>query len=83
MTNDCTDFTGFFWAGISFLCIIYCYFRIPEPRGRTFAELDLLFEQRVPARKFSSTEVDVFEEEVDLSTEEEYKGAMAAASKLD
>jgi hypothetical protein len=39
---------------------VYAYFRIPEPAGRTFAELDLLFERRVPARKFASTDVDVF-----------------------
>lgn len=37
---------------------------MPEPRGRTFAELDLLFERHVPARKFAKTEVDVFEESV-------------------
>jgi MFS transporter, SP family, general alpha glucoside:H+ symporter len=46
------------------LSIIYTYFRIPEPSGRTFAELDLLFERKVPARKFKSTKIDVFEEEV-------------------
>ncbi|KZV83510.1 sugar transporter [Exidia glandulosa HHB12029] len=55
--------TAFFWAGICFLCIIYTYFRIPEPAGRSFAELDLLFEHHVSARKFSSTDVDVFESE--------------------
>jgi hypothetical protein len=26
--------------------------RIPESRGRTFEELDILFERKVPARKF-------------------------------
>jgi SP family general alpha glucoside:H+ symporter-like MFS transporter len=30
--------------------------------GRSFAELDLLFEKRVSARKFASTSVDVFED---------------------
>ncbi|KAH8827109.1 MFS transporter [Flagelloscypha sp. PMI_526] len=59
-----SNFTGFFWAGLCFLCIIYTYFRIPEPRGRTFAELDLLFEKGVPARKFATTDIDVFEESV-------------------
>jgi len=51
---------GFFWAGSCFLCIIYCYFRLPEPRGRTYAELDILFENRVPARLFHKTIVDPF-----------------------
>ncbi|TVY86494.1 Maltose permease [Lachnellula willkommii] len=58
------NFAGFFWSGICFLCIIYTYFRVPEPQGRSFAELDLLFERGVSARKFASTSVDVFEEEV-------------------
>lgn len=58
---DWGNYAGFFWSGSCFLCIIYVYFRVPEPSGRTFAELDLLFENRVPARQFSSTKIDVFE----------------------
>ena len=58
------NYAGFFWGGICFLCIIYTYFRIPEPKGRTFAELDLLFERKISARKFASTKVDVFEDSV-------------------
>ncbi|KAK5467583.1 hypothetical protein LTS15_000556 [Exophiala xenobiotica] len=58
---DWQNYAGFFWAGICFLCIIYTYFRLPEPAGRTFAELDLLFERGVSARKFASTQVDVFD----------------------
>lgn len=46
------------------MCIIYTYFRVPEPSGRSFAELDLLFERGVSARKFATTEVDVFNEAV-------------------
>ncbi|KAI5288565.1 hypothetical protein KEM52_001114 [Ascosphaera acerosa] len=54
------NYTGFFWAGTCFLSIVYSYFRLPEPAGRSFAELDLLFEQDVPARKFKTTKVDAF-----------------------
>jgi SP family general alpha glucoside:H+ symporter-like MFS transporter len=36
--------------------------RLPEPRGRSFAELDMLFEKGVSARKFATTKIDVFEE---------------------
>lgn len=61
------NFAGFFWAGICFLCIIYTYFRVPEPRGRTFAELDVLFDRKVSARKFAKTEVDVFDETIDVN----------------
>ena len=55
------------WAqgGICFLCIIYTYFRVPEPTGRSFAELDLLFEKKVSARKFAKTQVNVFDENID------------------
>lgn len=67
------NYTGFFWAGICFGCIIYTYFRVPEPRGRTFAELDLLFERGVSARKFASTSVDVFDEMVEGSVINNYR----------
>lgn len=51
---------GFFWAASCVLCLVWTYFRLPEPKGRTYAELDLLFEQEVPARKFKTTVVDPF-----------------------
>ena len=39
---------------------MWVYFRLPEPKGRTYGELDILFEQRVSARKFATTNVDPF-----------------------
>jgi MFS transporter, SP family, general alpha glucoside:H+ symporter len=67
------NYTGFFWGGICFCCIIYTYYRVPEPQGRSFAELDLLFERGVSARKFATTDVDVFNEEVDSSVINNYE----------
>ncbi|KKZ63920.1 MFS transporter, SP family, general alpha glucoside:H+ symporter [[Emmonsia] crescens] len=58
------NFAGFFWGGVCFCCIVYTYFRVPEPRGRSFAELDVLFERGISARHFSETVVDVFGEDV-------------------
>ncbi|KAJ7617265.1 MFS transporter [Roridomyces roridus] len=55
------NYAGFFWGGVCFLCVVYTYFRVPEPQGRSFAELDLLFEKGISARKFASTRVDVFD----------------------
>jgi SP family general alpha glucoside:H+ symporter-like MFS transporter len=52
--------SGFFWAGTCFLCICWAFFRVPEPKGRTYGELDVLFETGVSARKFASTKVDQF-----------------------
>lgn len=51
---------GLFWAGITLLCIIWCIFRLPESKGRTYAELNVLFEHRVAAWKFQGTKVDAF-----------------------
>jgi len=48
-----------------FLCIIYTYFRVPEPTGRSFAEMDMLFEKGISARNFATTQVDVFDDHVD------------------
>ena len=51
---------GFFWAGTGMLCAIWTYFRVPEPKGRTYAEMDMLFDAKVSARKFKETSVDSF-----------------------
>jgi SP family general alpha glucoside:H+ symporter-like MFS transporter len=40
---------------------IWIFFRLPEPKGRTYGELDILFEQKTPARQFASTHVDEFD----------------------
>ncbi|TKX19000.1 sugar transporter-like protein 41 [Elsinoe australis] len=61
---DWGNYAGFFWSGSCFLCIVYVYFRVPEPVGRTFAELDILFDRKVPARRFQKTKVDAFDEVV-------------------
>lgn len=52
--------TAYFWAGSCLLSCVWIFFRLPEPKGRTYAELDMLFEQRVNARKFASTEVNPY-----------------------
>ncbi|KEF59110.1 MFS transporter, SP family, general alpha glucoside:H+ symporter [Exophiala aquamarina CBS 119918] len=49
---------GFFYAGTNLLCTIWCWFRLPETKDRTFGEIDLMFENHVPARKFKYTKVD-------------------------
>ncbi|GAA5871436.1 hypothetical protein JCM16303_000755 [Sporobolomyces ruberrimus] len=52
--------SAFFFAGACLLCIAWCFFRLPETKGRTYAELSVLFDDRVPARKFSTTAVDLY-----------------------
>ncbi|KAJ5312619.1 hypothetical protein PENANT_c007G10570 [Penicillium antarcticum] len=51
---------GFIWAPLCLTCLIWSFFRLPEPKGRTPAELDILFEKKVPARKFTKFEVTPF-----------------------
>ena len=53
--------SGFFWGGTAFLVFVWSYFRLPEIKGRTYEELDMLFMQKVSARKFASTHVDPYE----------------------
>lgn len=67
---------AFFWAGSCFLCAIWTFLRLPEPKGRTYGELNELFEKKVPARKFKTTAVDIFS--FDLSRGEEEGGKVVA-----
>ncbi|WWC91664.1 uncharacterized protein L201_006610 [Kwoniella dendrophila CBS 6074] len=55
------NYAGFFWGTSCLLCLVYAYFRVPEPAGRTFAELDILFERKISARKFATTDVNAFD----------------------
>ncbi|KAJ9608770.1 hypothetical protein H2200_006541 [Cladophialophora chaetospira] len=52
--------TCFFWGGLNLLGLIWTYFRLPEPKGLTYAELDVLFENGVSARKFKTVKVDPY-----------------------
>ncbi|KAK5457118.1 hypothetical protein LTS15_004899 [Exophiala xenobiotica] len=52
---------GFFWGGANTILFVYCYFRLPEIKDRSFLELDLLFEHNINARKFKNTNVDVLQ----------------------
>lgn len=36
------------------MCLVVVYFCLPETKGRTPAELDYMFENKVPARQFKS-----------------------------
>ncbi|KAG5656871.1 hypothetical protein KAF25_011040 [Fusarium avenaceum] len=54
-------YTGFVWGGTCFCMFVWSYFRLPETWNRSYHELDVLFAQRVPARKFASTTVDPFD----------------------
>lgn len=52
--------TGLVWGSTAFLSLIYCLLRLPEAKGRSYGELDILFENRIPAWKFKTTKADQF-----------------------
>jgi SP family general alpha glucoside:H+ symporter-like MFS transporter len=66
---DLSGKTGFIWSCTALLAFIWAFFRLPEPQGRTYAELDILFVTKVPARKFASTSVDAYAVGVSQSQE--------------
>lgn len=43
---------GFVWMGFSFVSIIWVWFFVPELKQRTLEEVDEMFAQRLPTRKF-------------------------------
>ena len=49
----------FLWAGTCLLMLIWAYFRLPEPKGLTYLELDILFEKKASARKFRQFQVNL------------------------
>jgi SP family general alpha glucoside:H+ symporter-like MFS transporter len=55
-------YTGFIWGGTAALTFVWAYFRLPETKGRTFEEIDLMFAKRIPARDFKGYAVNAFDE---------------------
>jgi SP family general alpha glucoside:H+ symporter-like MFS transporter len=55
---NCAGMTGLFFAGLSVLLILSMFFMLPETRYRAFAELDILFKNKVSAGNFHKTNVD-------------------------
>ncbi|RFU75756.1 mfs alpha-glucoside transporter [Trichoderma arundinaceum] len=54
--------TAFVWFGLGVLTTTWAIFRLPETKNRTYEELDVLFERRISAWRFKSTQIDVVAE---------------------
>jgi hypothetical protein len=57
---------AFVFFGFSVASIVYCFFCLPETKGRTYAELDIMFLENVPTREFKNY---VFDTDSSHSTE--------------
>ncbi|KAM0281203.1 hypothetical protein ACHAQH_003633 [Verticillium albo-atrum] len=50
---------GYVWGGTGLFCLIVGYFYLPEMKGRSYREIDILFKRKVPARQWTKTHVDI------------------------
>lgn len=57
--HHCSDNLSHSYGGFMVLSLIGAYFRVPETKNRVFAEIDILFKNKVKARKFKNTKVDL------------------------
>jgi len=48
---------GFFFGGLSMISFVWAWFRVPETFGRTYEELDLMFEKKLKTREFKGYKV--------------------------
>lgn len=44
---------GFLWGAFSVITVVFAYYMLPEYKGFSLEQLDFLFDQRTPARKFA------------------------------
>lgn len=54
---------GYVWGGTATFCWVMAYFFLPELKNRSYRETDILFNRKIPARKFKSTVIGVEENE--------------------
>lgn len=44
--------TGFVFGSVAFLGVLFIYFCVPECKGKTLEQVDRMFQEGVPLRKF-------------------------------
>jgi len=54
---------GYVWGATGFVCFLVAFFFLPEMKGRSYREIDILFKRKVPARKWKNTLVDIQDDE--------------------
>ncbi|KAG9514745.1 general substrate transporter, partial [Aureobasidium melanogenum] len=63
--------TGFFWAGTTLVFFLWTFFRLPECKGRTYEELDVLFANKVKTREFKKFNVNVYAQDGETLVKQE------------
>ncbi|KJX95580.1 MFS transporter like protein [Zymoseptoria brevis] len=53
---------GYVWGGTGFACFVVAWFFLPEYKGRSYRELDILFERKVNPRKWPQTVINIEED---------------------
>jgi len=54
---------GYVWGATGLICFVVAFFGLPEMKGRSYREIDILFTRGVPARQWTKTEIDVNDDE--------------------
>ncbi|KAM7192039.1 alpha-glucosides permease MPH3 [Naviculisporaceae sp. PSN 640] len=54
---------GYVWGATGFVCFLVAYFYLPEMKGRSYREIDILFKRKVPARQWKKTVVNINDDE--------------------
>lgn len=51
--------SNYVYAGTNLICLVWCYFRLPETMGLSYLELDILFEKKAKTKKFREFQVNL------------------------
>jgi len=54
---------GYVWGGTALATWIVAYYCVPEMKGRSYREIDIMFKRRIPARQFEKTVIEAEEDE--------------------
>ncbi|KAK1070697.1 hypothetical protein LTR12_000085 [Friedmanniomyces endolithicus] len=54
---------GFVWGATALICLIVAYFCLPEMKGRSYREIDIMFTRHIPARQWKKTDININDDE--------------------
>ncbi|EME46958.1 hypothetical protein DOTSEDRAFT_145251 [Dothistroma septosporum NZE10] len=54
---------GYVWGATGLICLVVAYFQLPEMKGRSYREIDIMFKRKIPARQWKKTVIDINDDE--------------------